>query len=87
MFKTYCLCYVLFVFFSDKTDGQRLRYACGHTACDDCVIDAVDCQLCLTLPQVTGSQPRLDNALTERVKNTSELLTVCQNLFNTDGML
>ncbi|KAJ8721507.1 hypothetical protein PYW07_002282 [Mythimna separata] len=68
----------------DKTDGQRLRYACGHTACDDCVIDAVDCQLCLTPPQASSPQPKLDNALTQRVKNTSELLKVCQDLFGTD---
>ncbi|KAJ8730796.1 hypothetical protein PYW08_002209 [Mythimna loreyi] len=68
----------------DKTDGQRLRYACGHTACDDCVIDAVDCQLCLTPLRVSSPQPKLDNALTQRVKNTSELLKVCQDLFSTD---
>ena len=73
--------------FSDKTDGQRLRYACGHTACDNCIIDAADCQLCLTPPPVPSPQPKLDNALTQRVKNATGLLKVCENLFGTDGML
>lgn len=64
-----------------------MRYACGHTACDECIIDAADCQLCLTPPPVSSSQPKLDNALTQRVKNASELLKVCEDLFNKDGML
>ncbi|CAH1646666.1 unnamed protein product [Spodoptera littoralis] len=69
-----------------KTDGQRLRYSCGHTACDDCVIDVIDCSICLTPPQVSSPQPRLDNVLTQRVKNASTLLRECQKLFNTDAI-
>ncbi|XP_022814885.1 uncharacterized protein LOC111348485 [Spodoptera litura] len=68
-----------------KTDGQRLRYSCGHTACDDCVIDVIDCSICLTPPKVSSPQPRLDDVLTQRVKNASTLLRECQKSFNTDA--
>lgn len=70
-----------------KTDGQRLRYSCGHTACDDCVVDVLDCcSICLTPPlQASSPQPRLDDVLTQRVKNASTLLRECQKLFNTDA--
>ncbi|CAH0702440.1 unnamed protein product [Spodoptera exigua] len=68
-----------------KTDGQRLRYYCGHTACDDCVVDVIDCSICLTPPPISTQKARLDDVLTQRAKNASVLLKLCQKLFNTDA--
>lgn len=59
-----------------------MRYSCGHTACNSCVIDQEDCQICLAPP---SSEPKPDDALTQRVKNASVLLQACEDLFNTDG--
>nr|XP_021183664.2 uncharacterized protein LOC110371641 [Helicoverpa armigera] len=68
----------------DKLDGNRVRYPCGHTACEDCAVDAQDCLICLTPPQGSNTQPKLDNPLTQRVKNAGVLRKTCEKLFNTD---
>lgn len=68
----------------DKLDGNRVRYPCGHTACEDCAVDAQDCLICLTPPQGSNTQPKLDNPLTQRVKNAAVLRKTCEKLFNTD---
>uniref|UniRef100_A0A2A4K1D4 RING-type domain-containing protein n=1 Tax=Heliothis virescens TaxID=7102 RepID=A0A2A4K1D4_HELVI len=68
----------------DKLDGNRVRYPCGHTACEDCAVDAQDCLICLTPPLGSNTQPVLDEAFTQRVKNAALLRKTCEKLFNTD---
>ncbi|CAH0581295.1 unnamed protein product [Chrysodeixis includens] len=68
----------------DKLDGSRTRYSCGHAACNNCLVFAEECRICLSPTQSPGSPPQLDNALTQRVKNATALLHACQDLFNVD---
>lgn len=70
---------------SDKLEGSRLRHACGHSACEECILNS-DCVLCLTPPQAKEyHRPVHDNPLSTRISNASKLLNAFQNAFNIDG--
>ncbi|KAL0880870.1 hypothetical protein ABMA27_002051 [Loxostege sticticalis] len=67
----------------DKADGGRVRFNCGHTSCDDCLIGTEGCMLCLTPPTSLG-KPKPDEILSQRVQNACNLLNACQDTFNLD---
>lgn len=76
----------VYIYFSDKLEGSRRRYRCGHTACGECVEDASYCLLCLTPPEACNlNLTESDDPLTHRVKNVSALFKVCQDSFGMDG--
>ncbi|XP_073949291.1 uncharacterized protein isoform X1 [Choristoneura fumiferana] len=68
----------------DKADGSRLRFACGHSACGDCVATARECPTCSPFMDSSSSKPVSDEPQTERVKHASELLTSFQDAFQID---
>ncbi|XP_045768809.1 uncharacterized protein LOC123869809 [Maniola jurtina] len=66
----------------DKLKGLRVRYPCGHSVCENCVITAEDCLLCLSPPDV--STHIIDGPLSLRVEHASNLLHSFQELFQLD---
>ncbi|KAL4702280.1 hypothetical protein ACJJTC_018594 [Scirpophaga incertulas] len=67
----------------DKAEGSRVRYTCGHAACNDCVTIFERCILCLTPPEEIGCKKhQVDVPFSQRVKNSCNLLNVCQDTFN-----
>lgn len=73
--------------YSDKLEGSRLRYPCGHTACEHCVSYTEECQICTSPSQRSDIEPKADSPLTLSVKNATDLLKASQKLFNVNGMI
>uniref|UniRef100_A0A1E1WNB3 RING-type domain-containing protein n=1 Tax=Pectinophora gossypiella TaxID=13191 RepID=A0A1E1WNB3_PECGO len=68
----------------DQAVGERVRYPCGHSSCDDCAATATHCLLCLTPPNSGNKSSALDDPATTRAKNASELLKTFQAAFKLD---
>ncbi|XP_039751610.1 uncharacterized protein LOC120627658 [Pararge aegeria] len=62
--------------------GLRVRYPCGHSVCDNCVLTAENCVLCLS-PQDVLTHVN-DGPLSLRVENASNLLHTFQELYKLD---
>ncbi|XP_034827263.1 titin homolog [Maniola hyperantus] len=66
----------------DQLKSLRVRYPCGHSVCEHCVLTAEDCLLCLSPPDV--STHIIDDPLSLRVEHASNLLHSFQELFKLD---
>ncbi|CAB3247751.1 unnamed protein product [Arctia plantaginis] len=69
----------------DKLEGTRVRYQCGHIACDDCVTYAQDCQACSPPSLRSAIQPKFDKQLTQTVKSAVGLLNACHKFFDSNA--
>lgn len=67
----------------DKLDGFRVRYPCGHSACEDCNVFIEYCPSCT--PQQRDAPAVPDYALTQYVEHATALYKAARNLFHPDA--
>ncbi|XP_023950858.1 uncharacterized protein LOC112055095 [Bicyclus anynana] len=66
----------------DQLKGLRVRYPCGQSVCNNCILTAETCVFCLS-PQ-DESKHVTDDQLSLRVEHASNLLKTFQELYNID---